>query len=463
LGARGVVSVGRRAELATEVEKCASPLGALRILVVRRLVALFALIAVGCASLPQSASARPGALDASFSGDGKVRTNFTPYWDMAWGVALQADGRIVAAGEASDGHRAKFALARYRHDGSRDPSFGGDGRVVTNFFGYDDIAFDVVVQSDQQIVAAGVTGFGVFALARYNPDGSLDLSFGGDGKVTTDIAPGLDEGLGAALQPDGKIVVVGTAGGQIGRRFALVRYNTDGSLDTTFGRGDGIVTTDMSSSWDAADDVAIQPDGKIVVVGTAHSFAGDANFAVARYNANGSLDRSFSGDGKVQTNFIAGRHGYDYASAVALDPASGRILAAGSAGDQKTQGGGKFALVRYNSDGSRDSSFSADGKVTTNFTRRLDWIGGLAIQADGKIVAGGAANDHSAEESRFALARYNVSGALDLAFGRSGKVMTDFSSGRDFAAEVAIQADGKIVAAGRSGTKFGLARYRGSW
>src|SRR5919106_350284 len=213
--------------------------------------------------------------------------------------------------------------------GDLDPTFDGDGKVTTDFAGNRDRALAVAVQADGKIVTAGdtVAGSFDFALARYNTDGSLDATFDGDGKVNTDIAGSIDFAQAVALQGDGKIVAAGCLdcfSVSVGD-FALVRYNADGSLDATFDV-DGKVTTDFAGSSDSALDVAIQGDGRIVAAGLAN-VSGDLDFALARYNTDGSLDATFDGEGKVNTN-IAGNN--EQARAVAIQ-GDGRIVAAGLA------------------------------------------------------------------------------------------------------------------------------------
>jgi uncharacterized delta-60 repeat protein len=403
-----------------------------------------------------SAAATAGALDPSFGGDGKVTTNFTTGDDLALAVAVQpSDGKIVAAGGAP-GSGGRFAVARYSSDGNLDTSFSGDGKVTTNFTSGRDFAAGVAIQTDERIVAAGTANFNGdarFAVARYNPDGTLDTSFSGDGRVTTNLSPAFDGIYGVVIQDDGKIVVAGAAGS--GGSFALARYNIDGTPDTSFS-GDGMVTTSITSGYDFADDVTIDPgDDRIVAGGAANFFGGDPRFAVARYNTDGTLDTSFSGDGKVTTNFTSGD---DFAFGVAIQGLTGTIVAAGRAGGS----GGTFALARYLSDGTLDTTFGGDGKVTTNFTSGYDYADDVAIQTDLKIVAAGAANTFRAD-STFAVARYNTDGTLDTAFSGDGKVATNFTGGLDYGVGVALQpSDGNIVTAGRaggSGGRFALVRY----
>lgn len=346
--------------------------------------------------------------------------------------------------------------------GDLDQTFDLDGRVTTDF-GSRDSAGGVVIQPDGKIVAAG---FGAgpgefdFAVARYNTNGSLDPSFGGgDGMVTTDFATSDDRGWALAIQPDGKIVVAGqtfvarSVGGS-DLDFALVRYNGDGSLDTSFG-GDGKVNTDLGANeTDAALDVALQSDGKIVAAGYVRNLfpdpRGPADFAVARYNADGSLDTTFGPGGSVTTDFGMD---HDEASAVVIQ-SDGRIVAAGFA----FSGTFDFGLARYNTNGTPDLGWGGDGTVLTNFGG-TDSATGLALQPDGRIVAAGSTNLSGSVD--MALARYNTDGSLDNGFDGDGRVTTDFG-GDDSASDVALQTDGKIVAAGSRliGTyDFALGRY----
>jgi uncharacterized delta-60 repeat protein len=403
-------------------------------------------LALVAAALPGAAVAAPGALDPSFGAGGEVTTDFGRS-DSAQAVAIQSDGKIVAAGGSFSFPSGDFALVRYIADGSLDPSFDSDGKVTTDFGGFD-TASAVVVQSDGRIVAAGrsfSSSSGDFALARYNADGSLDTTFGNGGKVTTDLG-GFDAAFGVALQADGKIVAAGQGGA--GGGFALARYNADGSLDPSFGSG-GEVTTHFTGGVEVAIAVAIQLDGKIVVTGQTFS-GGFQQFALARYNADGSLDTTFGSGGILMTDFGLGS---GFGGALVIQP-DGKVVAAGRAGTD-------FVLARYNGDGSPDASFGSGGMVTTDFGgAAFDAAFGVALQPNGKIVAAGGT--FSFPSADFALARYKADGSLDPSFGTGGKVTTDFGA-FDVASAVALQADGKIIAAGQggAGSDFALARYLG--
>jgi uncharacterized delta-60 repeat protein len=355
-------------------------------------------------------------------------------------VAIQPDGKIVAGGYGSDG----FAVARYNTDGSPDNLFSGDGKVLTDFTSGLDLGLCTAVGGDGKIVVVGAAAdFDTFAVARYNTDGSLDNTFSNDGKTRNDLSPGQDGAYGVVIQPDGKIVAVGFSDNST--RFAAARYNVDGSLDTSFS-GDGKVRNDIASGNEYAVYAALQPNGRIVAAGVAGgaNTGNDTKMAFLRYNTNGTLDTSFSSDGKLRTDFSSG---FDYAGSLAIQT-DGRIVAAGGANDDK------FAVARYNTNGTLDTSFSNDGKTRTDFTSGLDVGGGVGLEPDGKIVVGGLANS-----VMFALARYNVDGTLDGSFGAGGKVTTQFSEGPSAIYGVAIQSDGNIVAGGFAGGSFGLARY----
>ncbi|GJQ59120.1 MAG: hypothetical protein D8M57_04865 [Candidatus Scalindua sp. AMX11] len=374
--------------------------------------------------------AAPGDLDPSFGAGGTVTTAFLGS-DIAQALVVQADGKLVAAGK---GRGRGFLLTRYTPDGSLDPSFGTGGRVTTDFepTGFNDfnIAYALVVQADGKLVAAG-GGEREFALVRYTPDGSLDLSFGTGGKVTTDFGGLLTQAYALVVQADGKLVA---AGGGHGAKFNLARYTPDGSLDPSFGTG-GKVTTDFNDV-DIATALAVQADGKLVAAGLT-----GAKFALARYTPDGSLDPSFGTGGKVTTDFGS----LDEASALVVQ-ADSKLVAAGRTG-------AKFALARYTPDGSLDPSFGTGGRVTTDFGTSLDQSNALVVQADGKLVAAGRT------DANFALARYFLDGSLDPSFGTGGKVTTDFGGGPQEARALVVQADGKLVAAGFVGGRFALARY----
>ena len=363
-----------------------------------------------------------------------------------------------------------------RPPGPLDPGFGTKGVVLTPIGppGTVDVALGMAVQPDGKYVLAGNSGAGGsfgsggdFALARFNPNGTLDPTFGSDGIVTTDVDPRdgeADEAHAVAIQPDGKIVAVGVAGtGDTFTDFAVVRYNADGSLDTSFD-GDGIVLTDVAidggTDFSNAWAVALQDDGKVVVAGEIEYSLG---FALVRYNQNGSLDTTFGDGGIAITQFCSGDMcDGGLARAVIVQP-NGRIVAAGTA---QIDGGGTFtsffALARYNANGTLDPSFGGDGKVTTPFGGGFPSVGAndLVLLPDGKLVAAGSALV-GGQYDRFGLVRYNPDGSLDATFGDGGKVMTNASPiGNSSDIEGLARADdGRLVAVGSASDSY---RFEGN-
>lgn len=396
----------------------------------------------------EKANGAPGNLDTTFNGTGKVVTPVGPGRAMV----LQPDGRIVVGGWFS-GANIDFALARYNPDGSLDASFNGTGKVTVDVGSHDDYLAGLALQSDGKIVAVGYCSDGskyLAGLVRLNANGSLDTTFNGTGKVTTAFTGAGDYAFAVALQTDGKIVVAGRA--WVGSNFDVVvaRYTSGGGLDTTFGTG-GKVTTDLAGGSDEANSVAVQSDGKIVVAGDAGVSGSGQDLVLVRYNSNGTLDTSFNSTGKVVTSFGTGDDGCD--GLVVL--ADGRLLAAGTAFNGTDN---DFALARYNANGSLDTSFNTTGKVVTSIGSGRDDARDLAIQGDGKIIVAGFAQNGANYD--FGLVRYNSNGSLDSTFGSGGKTMTDVLN-NDYGLAVAVQPDGKILVAGDGGGGFGIVRYVG--
>ncbi|MFF9328155.1 calcium-binding protein [Streptomyces sp. NPDC014776] len=395
-------------------------------------------------TLPGTAAAAPGDPDPSFDGDGRVLTDFGGY-DYGNDLAVQPDGRIVTVGAGtSAAGDADFALTRHTPDGSPDPSFGGDGKVTTPVApeGLDDWANAVTLQSDGKIVVAGTAWRDAenccwFVVARYNGDGSLDPTFNGDGVAYADLA-GPTEALDVAIDSGNRIVAAGYSGGTL----AVARFNPDGSPDTGFG-GTGVVTADPApGSLEEGGDgraLALQPDGKIVVGGEVGTTRFD--FVLMRFNGNGSVDTGFGSGGIARTDF----GGYEAVESLAVQP-DGRIVAAGSSDS-------RYALARYTTDGSLDPSFDGDGRVTTPGGNASD----LALQSDGRIVVAGGTTGGD-----FGVLRYNPDGALDGGFGNGGQVTTDFGGG-DTARGVKLDSSGRVVAAGQGGpgSDLALARHQG--
>jgi len=339
-----------------------------------------------------------GALDPTFGTGGRVRTDFGGRFDEALAVAVQPDGRVVVAGNSSDANGSDMAVARYNSDGLLDTSFDGDGMALVDF-GSEASARAVALQPDGRIVLAGGVSQPVgggccvsdFALVRLTSVGVLDSSFDGDGRVVTDFLAGADNGHDVAqavrVQADGRIVAAGAGvAGVVSVDFAVARYLADGSLDLTFS-DDGLVTTDFVGYFDEIRDLAVDTGGRIVTGGQSCEFPGNSDevcdFGLARYTANGTLDRRFGRKGRVRTDL-----GADLSEGIrgVVVQADGRIVAAG---DTSGPGASDVGLTRYRSDGRLDRGFGVNGVVITPVSPSTDEVGGLELQADGRLVVAG--------------------------------------------------------------------------
>ncbi len=333
-------------------------------------------------------------------------------------------------------------------DGIIDSSFNSVGKVTTAIGGAQDYGAGVLVQPDGKIVVVGQTYVidkFYFSAVRYNTNGSLDTSFDADGKVIASIETYSCTAVAAVCLADGKIILGGSAQNTDGSRsyFALIRLKSNGAVDSTFGTN-GRVTTFVrtGSGYDECRSIVLQSDGKIVAAGYSDTTISSVHYyhvAVVRYNTDGSLDNTFSGDGKLTTS-IGGNEDYGMSAAIQSD---GKIVVAGTVKLTNKD----FAVVRYNTDGTLDNTFGTAGIVTTAVGTGDDNGKSVAIQSDGKIVVAGYASMTGSTD--FAVVRYDASGVLDPTFHSNGKSTTDiiFNS-YDAAQSVAIQSDGKIVVAG---------------
>lgn len=359
-----------------------------------------------------------GSLDTSFSSDGYLIADFDLSNSYLKSLNLQPDGKILAIGYAHNdpnSNDATVVLARYNSDGSIDTSFDGDGKVATNI-GSRSWGFDSVIQPDGKIIVSGVSISGnddQFTSIRYNPDGSLDSSFNSIGIVTSSSPGRSFLGRTCVLQTDGKLLVAGetytTSVGDSTNDFALMRYNSDGSLDTSFSE-DGKVITDFASTTDSAFSICVQSDGKVLVAGLTVNSTTNLDIALARYNIDGSLDTSFSDDGKVTTTL--GNSSSTYGFTVITQP-DGKILVEGVAINANGTG---FIVVRYNSDGTLDNTFNNNGKaiIHTSLGDTPAETNGLALQYDGKIVLVG--ESYKLGGGDLTVLRLNPDGSLDKSF-----------------------------------------------
>ena len=425
-----------------------------------------------------TAFTQAGDLDKSFHENGKVitPTNGNTHSSYGESVAIKANGKIVVAGyETKDPEPIpefsfnsivlnRFVVVQYNSDGSLDNNFG-EGGIVTTDFGYGSNAEgrSVAIQNwDQKIVVAG-TADGWFALVRYTSAGIRDITFGeeGTGIVLTSFENSAQGRSVAINQSDHSIVVAGTSNND----FAVARYTSAGKPDNTFG-DHGKKTIDFgflgSGTTDTCNSVAIQSDGKIVLAGSSNN-----DFVVARLlKANGARDITFGSPfGYVTTNFGLTDKGYS----VAIQ-SNGKIVVAGSTKILASMSS-DFAVARYKSNGSLDSTFSADGKVTTGFEPGYNDYGtSVVIDGVGKIVIAGYSQNSDGSVADFAVARYTSTGILDNAFSGDGKVTTDFGfilGTKDYGHALAIQSNLRIVVAGTTVSasnalnRIAVARYHG--
>ncbi len=366
-----------------------------------------------------------------------------------WKTAVQPDGKIVMAGEIWNGIDYDFLVARYNVDGTPDNGFGTNGFQKTDFGGNavlassDDYARAILLQTDGKILVAGTfysANESLFAIARYNTNGTLDDSFDADGKATVDVTGIFDEADALAIQADGKILIGGNSLDNLTDfNYALVRLASNGTPDASFGTA-GIVISDWGYS-DHIFGLAIQADGKILAAGSTSlpSTFGGFDFNVARYNTNGTLDAGFGVNGRQTTDFF---NSFDFANSVFIQP-GGKIIVGGSIINTDNNSY-DYGLARYNADGSKDLSFGNNGKAITDFGAN-DYMHSTTMEADGKFIAAGYSAEQSstndpARSRDIALAKYNINGTLNGCFADRGKAITDLG-GLELIFGAAVSAD----------------------
>ncbi|MCP4346072.1 MAG: hypothetical protein GY795_11180 [Desulfobacterales bacterium] len=396
-------------------------------------------------------TAADGDPDTSFGFKGLVTSTFGTTDDIGYDIVIQPDSKIVVAGESVDHNSEKdFALVRYTKSGGLDYYFGDSGKITADFGG-NDAGRAVAVQPDGKIVVAGYSETdGDFALVRYTDNGDLDNTFGIGGKVTASLG-NYDMCFDIAVQPDGKIVATGTSSGS-NQDIAVARYNSDGTPDTGFG-SDGATVTPIGTGDDSGQALILRLDGKIIVTGYSDN-GSDKDFAAVQYNTDGTLDTGFGTGGKVTAPIGSGD---DLCYAGAIQP-DGKIVLAGYSHNGSDY---DFAAVRYNSDGSPDTGFGTDGKVTARIGTGDDFAYAVTIQSDGKIVIAG--KSHNGSDYDFATVRFNIDGTPDTEFGTDSRVITAIENYDGGGFGVAVQQDGNIVVAGRACkpyfSNFAVARY----
>lgn len=466
---------------------------------------------------PGAVYAAPGDLDATFGQTGVV--TITAGNDHAAGnrfaefgeAIMQPDGKTLVVGSINLGieePNINFLVARLRLDGSLDPTFGEGGIVQTDIGALtrsessSDDGGAIALMADGRIVVAGETSIASatdIAVVRYLADGTVDRTFGEEGVVTTDVGLASDYGSASydsvaavAVMEDGRVVVGGSANTS-SSNFAVVRYLADGTLDPDFGKG-GAVTTDIRpftggdpNSIDFARAMALLDDGRILLAGLAQFRVriGDTSynyndFALVRYQADGTLDATFDEDGVITTD-VRTTTGGEFASAdgatgvTILD--DGRMIAVGYANVDNAQSS-DFTVIRYLSNGELDPSWAEDGIAMTDIGAyveqdpgSIDTAAAVALTPDGRVLVAGYANLNAAGEENFAIAQYLPDGTLDLAFGNDGVIstnvtamITDHRNEQERAQSVALMADGRFVVGGNlvfGMDEMALVRYHG--
>ena len=413
-----------------------------------------------------------GVLDTSFnSPNGFIIQPIGSRDDYGRSLAIQPDGKILLGGYCRGVSNDDFCIARFNPNGTLDTTFRSSGKVIQPISSHHDWGYSLAIQPDGKILLGGHCHNGSnfdFCIARFNSDGisdgTLDTSFNSSGKVIQPIGSSHDYGQSLAIQRDGKILLGGRCLIIMGfNEFCIARFNSNGTLDTTFGSPNGYIIQSIYPSEDWGYSLAIQPDGKILLGGSCIN-PNNANrweFCIARFNSDGisdgSLDNSFGNSGKVRQAFGSGS-GHDWGRSLVIQR-DGKILLGGHCHNGSNF---DFCIARFNPNGTLDTNFGDSGKVIQPIGSGDDKGYSLAIQPDEKILLGG--HCHNGSNFDFCIARFNPNGTLDTTFGDSGKVRQPIGSSDDEGYSLAIQPDGKILLGGhcKNGSfyDFCIARFK---
>ena len=428
---------------------------------VRALTPALTALLVSIVPVLSASAGPPGSLDQAFGENGLVDLDFgDDLSEHGSAFVRQPDGKLIVAGVQIGAGPAPFAVARYLANGDFDQGFGDHGHTAIHVGGAaSNDAGGVALTPGGKIVLGGTSDLGEFAVIRLRTDGTPDPTFNQTGDREFGFGPGsTDNAFAVAVQDDGKIVIAGSAlqGGV--KRMAVARLRKNGTLDPDWS-GDGRVLTTFGASTDQrAEGVILLDDGRIAAVGEAELGANEHDFALAVYRPNGTLDHTFSGDGRATANFGGNEFGYK-----AAEQPDGRIVVSG-----ETDFGANdcdWALARFKPGGALDQTFSGDGKVTTAFGPGCDIASGLLLLQSGKIVGVGSKGDPGTFTP--AVVRYRTNGTRDTTFSGDGKVVTSFGEGSGEFWGAAETPAGKIVAGGRTlhstaeQGNFAMARYLG--
>ncbi len=429
------------------------------------LTKIFAILFIALFVNINQLSAQAGSLDSTFDNDGKLVLDILGDLDQCHSVLMQPDGKIVLGGYSHLPGTNYFTIVRLLPDGSMDSTFGNNGVVTNDLAGNAYYVDKLAIQNDGKIIAAGTiiapSNFSSdFAVLRIHSNGTPDSSFGTNGFVTTDLNFGSNDlARSVKIQNDGKILVNGYSEDSFGDAdFALVRYLPDGTLDLAFNL-DGIIIKDLGS-YDESYGMCLQQDGKIVLSGLTGN---TPDFALARFTTDGELDTTFSADGLVSQSFSPGSSDI---GADVIQLGNGKLIITGHSWNGIPLQNDDFAMMCFNTDGTLDTLFGYGGMLITDYGNNTDDLGiALALQPDGKILVAGRTVISGLMS--FSLLRHNPDGSLDTTFGIGGKAKTDFGfSWVQLGYAVCLQADGKIIVGGFEGENadndFAIARFHSS-
>lgn len=409
-----------------------------------KLLFLFCLVIVTKNSFSQTIT-----LDTSFGVNGKVINSFAPQNDGLNSLLIQNDGKIIVSGLQDYSLSGNVFISRFNIDGTLDNSFGVNGYVLTQLVSETGGSCIIKLQNDGKILITGSkspsvnSSFFDFATMRYNSDGTIDTSFGINGLVVTDLFATGDFSNAIDVQSDGKIIVAGST--YVGTKTvpSILRYLNNGTLDTSFGtNGKALLGLFDPNNSESTACIKVLSDNSIILgifTSALETLEDYLNFGVIKVTNNGLLDSTFGTNGHVLTDF-----GFkDYIRSV--DEFEGKIIALGYSSN--TGVGTKMAIAKYLPNGSLDSSFGINGLVNANKngTSLYDAISGLKVLSDGKMLCAGYTASSTAD---FLLIKFNVDGSVDTNFNSVGYLSTDFNGFNDLGAAVAIGNDGKIVCAG---------------
>ena len=409
------------------------------------------------------ASVFAGSRDLDFGSGGYALFDFFDQPDQpdaGTSIAVDANGKILigATRGVAEGE-GRGTIARLNSDGTLDSSFNATGVVDITLANStaNDVA-DVEIQPDGKILVVGsfqnTPDLGYYVI-RLLEDGSFDKSFGDEGIVRVGLLAGGAVGRAIKVQSDGKILIGGATASILTQtlRFAVFRRNADGSRDSGFG-SNGTASTSFSSSNDVVVNMALQPDGSIVAAGGSNLDLGgsDGSLAVARFDSAGDLDSGFDVDGKIEENL---GDLIDTASDVAI-ASDGKVIVSGaSCGDADCTTGEGF-VFRYSATGTPDDTFGKSGRffLSSAFENEDSAVAGIVLDEGGNVAVAGAKRSGKTTSDGF-LIKLLGDGSMDRDFGENGVLTGDINGGGDVFFDLALQSNGKFVTSGSNGTKSG--------